>query len=166
MKWMVIAALIAATGLWSQHASAEAISVEGVLEPQEQIKFQFGDGGSHFVLAVRRTGTFAGTGAFDGAQVTEIGWHDVEPPMRGEPIGYLQVTASNGDIAVLRWQVRAAFIAGPDGKPQLFDNGVWTLVRGTGAFADQHGVGSVVLKPMGGPTKFILDGEIGDAPAG
>ena len=79
------------------------------------------------------------------------------------PRGYLQVTAANCDVAVLHWAVKAAFMKGEDGLA-LFDNGSWRLVSGTGRFADKRGVGSLVLKPAGGPTKFILEGEVGDEP--
>lgn len=163
MKSPFVLALAAAAALVAGSAAADPVSVEAVLEPQEQMKFDFADGSKHFVLAVRREGKFKGSGAFAGATVTEFGWHDVNPPVSGDPHGYFQVTAPNGDIAVLRWTVKAAFMKGDDGLA-LFDNGSWRLLRGTGRFADMHGVGSVVIKPRGGPTKFTLEGELGPKP--
>jgi hypothetical protein len=48
--------------------------------------------------------------------------------------------------------------------PALFDNGFWELVSGTGQFKDKRGVGSLVIKPAGGPSMFMLEGEVGDKP--
>lgn len=128
------------------------------------MKFEFADGSKHFVLAVRREGKAEGSGIFAGASVTEFGWHDINPPFDGDPQGYLQLTAPNGDVAVLKWVVKAVFMKG-DGKPALFDNGFWELVNGTGQFANQRGVGSLIIKPAGGPKRlFIIDGEVRPAP--
>lgn len=162
-KSRLILAVAAAAALAGSSAGAEPVSVDILLTPQEQMKFDFADGSKHFVLAVRREGKAEGSGPFAGAAVTEFGWHDVNPPVSGDPQGYLQLTAENGDIAVLRWDVKAVFLKG-DEKPALFDNGVWTLVSGTGQFAEQRGVGSLVIKPQGGPNLFILEGEVGDKP--
>ncbi len=145
-------------------ATAEPVSFEAVMAPQEQMKFDIGDGSKHFVLAVRREGTAEGEGRFDGASVTEFGWHDINPPMNGDPRGYLRLTDANGDVAVLKWTVRAVFLKG-DGKPALFDNGVWELVSGTGGFEGMAGVGALVIEPAEGEDRrFILTGEIGEAP--
>jgi hypothetical protein len=158
---------IAAAALIGSSAVAEPVSVAAVLTPQESIKFELGDGSKHFVLAVRRAGTFEGSGPFAGASVTEFGWHDVNPPHWGDPRGYLQVKSANGDIAVLKWTVEAVFVKGAD-KPMLVNSGTWKLVSGTGAFAGMAGLGSLVLEPAGGPTKFTLTGQVGEsaAPAG
>lgn len=145
-------------------ALAEPVSVTAVLTPAEQMRFDFADGSGRFVLAVRREGTAEGVGAFAGAQVTEFGWHDIAPPVDGSPRGYLQITQPDGDVAVLRWQVRAVFMKGAE-RPALFDNGYWELVSGTGEFAGKRGVGALEIKPAGGPKRaFILSGEIGDSP--
>ena len=145
-------------------ALADPVSVEAVMTPMEEMKFDLGDGSKHFVLAVRREGVAEGDGAFAGASVVEFGWHDINPPVSGDPRGYLQLTADNGDVAVLSWTVRAIFMAGDDG-PALFDNGVWELVSGTGQFDGMRGVGSLIIKPAGGPKRlFVLDGEVRPAP--
>jgi len=162
MRSSFILAVAAAAAIVGSSALAEPVSVEVMLTPQEQLKFEFADGSKHFVLAVRREGKAEGSGAFAGAAVTEIGWHDINPPVSGDPQGYLQVTAENGDVAILRWTVKATFVKGAEGKPTLFNNGFWELVSGTGQFQDKHGVGSLVIKPQGGPNLFILDGEVGD----
>ena len=164
MKSTFILALTAAAALMAGSALAEPVSIEVLLEPQEQVRFEFGDGSKHFVLAVRREGKAEGSGAFDGAEVTEMGWHDVTPPLSGEPQGYLQMTAKNGDVAVLRWSVKATFVKDQEGKPALFNHGSWELVSGTGQFQDKRGVGSLIIRPQGGPNLFILEGEVGDKP--
>jgi hypothetical protein len=163
MRSSFVLAVAAAAALVGGSALAEPVSVEVLLTPQEQMKFEFADGSKHFVLAVRREGKAEGSGAFAGAAVTEFGWHDVNPPVSGDPRGYLQLTAQNGDIAVLRWTVKATFIKGEKG-PALFDNGVWELVSGTGQFAEKRGVGSLIITPRGGPNLFTLAGEVGDKP--
>lgn len=127
------------------------------------MKFEFADGSNHFVLAVRREGTAEGSGIFADAAVTEFGWHDVNPPVSGDPQGYLQITTENGDVAILHWTVKAIFTKVDDG-PTLFNNGVWKLVGGTGEFEDMHGVGSLRIVPRGGPNLFILEGEVGHKP--
>jgi len=155
-----IAALLFSIGT----AAADPVTVEAVMTPQEEMKFDLGDGSKHFVLAVRREGIAEGEGVFAGASVVEFGWHDINPPISGDPRGYLQLTKENGDVAVLSWTVRAIFMAGNDG-PALFDNGVWELVSGTGQFENMRGVGSLIIKPAGGPKRlFILDGEVRPAP--
>lgn len=161
MKSPLILAAVAM--LAGNTVAADPVSVEILLTPQEQMKFEFADDSEHFVLAVRREGEAEGSGVFAGASVTEFGWHDVNPPVSGSPRGYLQITTENGDVAVLRWLVKAAFMKGEDGVA-LFDNGIWELVSGTGQFADKRGVGSLVIRPQGGPNLFILEGEVGDKP--
>jgi hypothetical protein len=161
MKSSFILAITAAAALAGSVVVAAPVSVEILLTPQEQMKFEFADGSKHFVLAVRREGVAEGSGAFAGAAVTEFGWHDVHPPVSGNPQGYLQITAQDGDVAILRWTVKAVFLKG-EGKPALFDNGVWELVSGTGRFSGMRGVGSLVIVPRGGPNLFILQGEVGD----
>jgi hypothetical protein len=162
MKSPIYLTIATAAALVAGSVVAEPVAVEILLEPQEQVKFDFADGSKHFVLAVRREGKAEGSGAFAGASVTEIGWHDVNPPVSGEPQGYLQMSAGNGDIAILRWSAKATFVKGAEGKPALFNSGFWELVSGTGQFADKRGVGSLVIKPQGGPNLFILEGEVGD----
>lgn len=162
-KKSFLSAIAVAGTLVGGGAAAEPVSVEVLLTPQEQMKFEFADGTKHFVLAVRREGEAEGSGAFADAALTEIGWHDVNPPVWGEPRGYLQLTAHNGDIAVLRWHVKATFVKGQEG-PVLHDYGVWELVGGTGQFQHKRGVGTLVIRPRGGPNLFILEGEVGDKP--
>ncbi|MDH3666541.1 MAG: hypothetical protein OEN23_06390 [Paracoccaceae bacterium] len=157
-------ALVLAATLAAASATAEPISVEAVMTPTDSIKMEFADGSKHFVLMVRREGVAKGSGPFDGAKVVEHGWHDINPPIGGDPQGYLELTAANGDIAYLKWTVRAVFLKGAE-KPKLFDNGFWELVSGTGQFAGMAGVGSLIIKPASKTERlFILEGEIGPRP--
>jgi hypothetical protein len=163
MKSAFVLAIAGLTAVISSGATADPVAVHVLLTPQEQMKFEFADGSKHFVLAVRREGKAEGSGVFAGASVTEFGWHDVNPPISADPHGYLQLTAPNGDVAVLRWTVRAVFMKG-ETTPALFDNGFWELISGTGQFKDKHGVGSLIIKPQGGPNLFMLEGEVGQKP--
>jgi len=166
MRGILIGALaLSAAGLaGAGPVSAEPVSIEAVMAPTRSMRMDFADGSKHFVLMVRREGTAAGVGIFAGAKVVEHGWHDIYPPVAGDPHGYLEMTAPNGDVAYLKWSVRAVFIKGA-GKPALFDNGFWELVSGTGQFAGLAGVGSLAIKAAS-PTDrlFIIEGEVGPKP--
>ncbi|MBU2532856.1 MAG: hypothetical protein KKB37_08945 [Alphaproteobacteria bacterium] len=151
---------VTSTGLMA----ADAISVKAVMAPKESMKMNFGDGTKHFVLLVRREGEAEGKGLLAGASVTEYGWHDINPPKGADPHGYLQFKAGNGDIANIKWTVRAVFFKG-EKQPKLVDYGHWELVSGTGKFADLTGVGTLTIKPAS-PTDrlFTLEGELGPRP--
>lgn len=144
-------------------AVAEPVAVEVLLEPQEHMMFEFADGSNHFVMMARREGIAEGSGVFAGATVTEIGWHDVNPPVSGSPQGYLQITTEEGDVAVLRWLAQAVFTRGED-QPNLVNQGIWELTSGTGRFAEQRGLGSLVIRPTQGTSIFVIEGEVGERP--
>ena len=131
------------------------------MTPKEQMQLNFKDGSNHFVRLVRREGKAAGEGPLAGASVVEYGMHDIIPGIGGNPTGYLEFTAANGDIAYVQWQIGAVFIPGADGKPQLLDNGFWKIVGGTGGLHDLVGAGTLHLRAVS-PTdrKFVLDGEV------
>jgi len=166
MRASLIGALaLATTGLVGvAQVRAEPVRIEAVMTPTQSMRMDFADGSKHFVLMVRREGAATGDGIFAGAKVVEHGWHDIYPPVAGDPHGYLELTAPNGDVAYLKWTVRATFLKGAE-KPALYDNGVWELVSGTGQFAGLAGVGSLLIKPAS-PTdrRFILEGEVGPRP--
>jgi hypothetical protein len=157
---MITAASAAMVLQWGV-AQAEPLKIEAVMTPKEKIQLDFADGSRHFVLMVRREGEAKGAGLLNGTKVVEFGFHDLVPGVGGEPRGYLTLTSANGDIAYLKWQVRAVFVPGPDGKPQLLDNGVWEVAGGTGMFAGLAGAGTLHIKAVS-PTdrKFILDGDL------
>ena len=144
--------------------AAENVSVKAVMVPKESMKMNFHDGSKHFVLLVRREGKAEGQGVLAGVDVTEYGWHDINPPVGADPHGYLQFRASNGDIANIKWTVRAVFLKG-DKKPRLADYGHWELISGTGQFSNKTGVGTLTIKPVSKTDRlFTLTGEIGPRP--
>jgi hypothetical protein len=142
-------------------AMAEPLHVEAVMSPKEQMQLNFKDGTKHFVLLVRREGKAEGTGVLAGTSVVEYGMHDIVPGVGGNPTGYLEMTAANGDIAYINWHIGAVFVPGPDGKPVLLDNGYWQIVGGTGGLKDLVGAGTLHLKAVSATDRrFILDGEV------
>tara|TARA_R110000796_G_scaffold18489_10_gene56007 strand:- start:8206 stop:8697 length:492 start_codon:yes stop_codon:yes gene_type:complete len=161
-KTLVVSSLFGLATLTA--AVAEPVSVKAVMVPQETIRMDFGDGSKHFVLMVRREGKSEGTSALAGASVSEFGWHDIDPPKDGDPHGYLQFTAENGDIANIKFTVRAVFIKEEE-KPRLTDYGYWELVSGTGQFENMTGIGTLTIKSASETDRlFTLDGELGVRP--
>jgi hypothetical protein len=159
-KCYVASAVIGAV-LFYGAAAAEPLKIEAVMTPKEKIQLDFADGSKHFVLMVRREGEAKGTGLLAGAKVVEYGMHDIVPGVGGDPRGYLALTTSSGDVAYVKWRVRAVFVPGTDGKPKLLDNGYWEIAGGTGALAKAKGAGTLHIKAAS-PTdrKFILDGDV------
>lgn len=151
------AALLAVAG----PALADPLSVQATMVPKEQIKLDFKDGSGHFVLMVRREGTVTGTGLLNGATLVEYGRHDIVPGVAGDPSGYLVATKGEGDVAYIKWTVRAIFLPGKDGKPELNDNGFWEVVSGTGSFKGLKGAGTLHIRSAG-PTDriFVLEGKL------
>lgn len=162
---LISAALaIAASMLLGSAAMADPLNVQATMVPKEQIKLDFKDGSGHFVLMVRREGVAAGTGLLDGVQIVEYGRHDIVPGVAGDPSGYLVATKGEGNIAYIKWTVRAVFLPGKDGKSELNDNGFWEVVSGTGSFKGLKGAGTLHIKSAN-PTDriFILDGQLAGA---
>lgn len=156
--------IVAAVVLVSSAAYAADLSVKAVMAPTDVLKMDFKDGSKHFVAMVRREGKAEGTGALAGASVTEYGWHDINPPMGAHPQGYLQFETADGDIANVKFTIRAVFFKG-DEKPRLVDYGFWELVSGTGQFDGMTGVGTLTIKPASKTDRtFTLNGEIGPRP--
>lgn len=151
------AAILGATG----SAMADSLNIQATMVPKEQIKLDFQDGSGHFVLMVRREGTASGSGLFADAQFVEFGRHDIVPGVSGDPSGYLVATKGAGNVAYIKWTVRAIFLPGKDGKPELNDNGFWEIVSGTGTFKGLKGAGTLHIKSAN-PTDrvFILDGNL------
>lgn len=142
-------------------AWAEPLSVKAVMTPKEQIRVDLPTSQKHFVVFVKRDGKAAGIGILDGAELTEYGMHDIRPGVDGSPRGYIVAKLPNGDQAVIRWEVQATFIPGPEGKPKLLDNGVWRFIGGTGGLEEIKGAGIMHIKAVS-PTarEFSLDGEV------
>lgn len=162
---MVLVAVFLSAFLPVSAVEANPLKIEAILSPKEQIQLDFADGSKHFVLMVRREGKAEGQGMLAGAAVTEYGMHDLIPGVGGEPRGYLVFTRPDGDIAYIKWLVRAVFVPGPDGKPKLLDNGIWEVASGTGKLKKLQGAGTLHIKPVS-PTdrRFILEGELVLAP--
>jgi len=157
---IALSALILAAG----PALAEEITIEAVMVPQEQMRLDFEDGSNHFVLMVRREGTANGSGVLDGAEVTEHGWHDIEPGVGGNPRGYLTFDTGDG-LVYVQFRVRAVFIPNEAGGMRLLDNGYWEVVGATGAMEGLHGAGTLHITPAPAPAAapdrlFQLTGEL------
>ena len=142
-------------------AQAEPVKFEALVAQKEAIRLEFADASKHFFLLVRREGKSQGQGPLADATVQEYGAHDIVPGVGGEPRGYLEFATSDGDKAYVKWTIQAVFVAGPDGKPKLLDNGVWQVVGGTGKLEKLQGAGTFHLVPTG-PTerRFVMDGEL------
>jgi len=165
LKALVTGSIIAAVGVLASTATYAAdLSIKAVMAPTDVLKMDFKDGSKHFVAMVRREGKAEGAGALAGASVTEYGWHDINPPKGGNPQGYLQFETADGDIANIKFTIRAVFFKG-DEKPRLADYGFWELVSGTGQFGGMTGVGTLTIKPASKTDRtFTLDGELGPKP--
>jgi hypothetical protein len=160
-------AAVGACLAWSWGAALSApVTVEAVVSPKEQIRLDFTDGSRHFVAMVRRDGKATGDSPLAGADVSEYGFHDVVPGEGGDPRGYLAFTSGEGNVAYIKWTIRAVFVPGADGKPKLLDQGFWEVVGGSGRFKGMKGAGVVNLKSVSATDrKFILTGElVGAAP--
>lgn len=146
-------------------AAAEPVSLDVVLAPKDQIRLEFEDDSRHSLSLTQREGTAEGSGVFAGANVVEYGMHDVVVGEGGEASGYLAATATGGDIAYIQWQLRALFVAGPDGKAKVIDNGHWELAGGTGQFASMRGVGTIRIEFVSKTDRrYVLEGDISPAP--
>lgn len=141
-------------------AHAAPLDIQATMVPRDQIKLDFQDGTGHFVLMVKREGVASGSGILEGAELVEYGRHDIVPGVAGDPSGYLVATKGNGNVAYIKWTVRAIFLPGKDGKPVLHDNGFWEVTSATGALKGLRGAGTLHIKAAN-PTDriFILKGE-------
>jgi hypothetical protein len=142
-------------------AYAAPIALEAVVATKEQVRLDFADGSKHFVAMVRREGSASGNGPLAQARVTEYGRHDIVPGTGGDANGYLVFDSGNGDLAYLKWIVRALYVPGADGKQVLLDGGMWEIVGASGRFAGLRGAGTLRIRQLS-PTerKFSIDGEM------
>jgi hypothetical protein len=158
---VLVVGLVAGLGWTGAEAAADPMKIEAVMSPKEQIKLDFKDDSKHFVLFVRREGQAEGSGPLAGGAVVEYGMHDLVPGVGGDPRGYLEFTVPSGDVAYIKWTVRAVFVPGEGGKPRLLDNGIWEIVGGTGAFAGMKGAGILHIKPeTKTDRRFILEYDL------
>ena len=155
-----LALCLGATG-----AAAEPMILDVVLSPKDQINLDFKDDNRHFVILMQREGSADGGGVFKGAKVVEYGLHDITRGESGKASGYFEATTTGGDIAYFRWRLRAVFVAGPDGKAKVINNGYWELTGGTGQFATLRGVGNMLLEFVSKTERrFVLEGDVSPAP--
>lgn len=161
MKKLLFAATAAIVLGASLPVSAAEIAVKAVMVPKEQMRLDFADGSKHFLLMVRREGKAAGTGPLAGANVTEFGYHDIIPGDSGDPRGYLVFSLPSGDLAYVKWTVRAVFVPGADGKSKLLDNGVWEIVGATGQLKGLKGAGILHIHAVSPENReYELTGEL------
>jgi hypothetical protein len=162
MKAQLLAAtLVAGLSCIATMAFASDIRIKAVMTPKEQMQLNFADGSKHFLLMVRREGKAAGTGPLAGSSVTEYGYHDIIPGDSGDPRGYLVFALPNGDAAYVKWQVRAIFVSGDDGKPKLLDNGFWEIAGATGQLKGMKGAGTLHIRAVSpSDREFELTGEL------
>lgn len=164
-SWRTLAGGLVAFGLAAGPAVAEPVNIQAVLKPKEQIRLDFADNSEKVVLLVRREGTSIGTGVLAGLKATEYGMYDLLPGVGGDPRGYLEMTAQDGDVAYIKWQLRVVFVAEADGEPILLDNGYWELVGGTGRFKGLKGAGVLHITSVSeDDRRFMLTGDIVAAP--
>jgi hypothetical protein len=141
--------------------NAAPITIEANVETKEQIRLDFVDGSKHFVVMVRREGAATGSGPFDGASVSEYGRHDIIPGIGGDPSGYLVFAQGEGNVAYVKYMVRAVYVPSADGKLAVLDNGVWELVGGTGRYKDLRGAGMMRIRQLSTKDrKFVLNGDL------
>jgi len=139
--------------------------LDAVVSTKEDITLAFKDDDRHLVTLLRREGGADGSGVFEGAQVVEYGMHDVTSGDDAEASGYIEATTTGGDIAYFRWRLRAFFVAGPDGKAKLINNGYWELAGGTGQFATMRGVGTMKIEFVNKTDRrYVFEGDISPAP--
>lgn len=157
--------LVACFGAAVSAAVAAPVRIEALLTPKDQTRLDFADGSKHFVMMVKREGKATGTGPLAGTIATEYGRHDIVPGVSGDAGGYLVFTAPEGEIAYVKWLVRAVFVPGEGNKPLLLDNGVWEVVGGTGKFKGLKGAGTLHIKAVS-PTdrNYILEGHLVSLP--
>lgn len=149
----------------SAGVAAEPMTLDVVLSPKDEIRLDFKDNNHHFVILTEREGDATGSGVFLGAKVFEYAMHDMTRGDGGEASGYLEVTTTGGDIAYIRWRLRALFVVGADGKTKVIDNGYWELTGGTGQFASQRGVGTLLLEFVSkADRRYVLEGDISPTP--
>lgn len=142
-------------------ALAEELAIEAVMSPVNEMRLDFEDDSSRFVLLVQRQGEASGTGLFDGATATEYGMHSIQPGVDGNASGYLVFEDADGDKAYLDWTLRAVFAADGDGNPTLLDNGFWEVAGGTGKHQGLKGAGTFHLEIIDDTDRnYIFAGDV------
>jgi hypothetical protein len=156
-----LAAAAAFCALANGAALAAPIKMEAVLTPKADSKLDFADGTKRYLLATQREGKAAGNGPLAGATMLEWGVHDVNPAAGANANGYLVFTTADGDIAYLKYQFRAVFVPGPEGKRRLLANGFWETTGGTGKLKGLRGAGTLQISaPSPKERQWVLTGDL------
>lgn len=160
----IILSLALFLSIGSNEGQAEPMTLDAVVSTTQDISLAFKDDDRHFVTLLLREGSAKGDGVFTNAKVVEYGMHDVTRGDRAKASGYIEATTIEGDIAYFRWRLRAAFVAGPDGKPKLVNSGNWELTGGTGQFATLRGVGTMYIEFLNKTERrYVLEGDLSPA---
>lgn len=156
-----LAAAAAFCALANGAALAAPIEMEAVLAPKADSKLDFADGTQRYLLATQREGKAAGNGPLAGATMLEWGVHDVNPAVGANANGYLVFTTAEGDVAYLKYQFRAVFLPGPEGKRRLLANGFWETTGGTGKLKGLRGAGPLQISaPSPKERRWVMTGDL------
>jgi hypothetical protein len=160
-----LAAAVAICAFANGAAVAAPVKIEAVLTPKAaDSKLEFADGSKRYLLATQREGKASGSGPLAGATMLEWGVHDVNPAEGANANGYLLFTTLDGDIAYLKYQFRAVFLPGPEGKRRLLANGFWETTGGTGKLKGLRGAGTLqITAPSPKERQWVLTGDLTSA---
>ena len=78
----------------------------------------------------------------------------------GEQSGTSTLTAANGDTLVITF-VGTVQLEGPDPEDPVTFDGTWTVIDGTGRFADATGSGTYTGSAAGPAGTLVLIGTVG-----
>ena len=157
----VLSHLVAAAtfcALANAAALAAPMKIEATIAPKADSRLDFADGSKRYLLAAQREGKTAGTGPLAGTTMLEWGFHDVNPAVGAHVNGYLVFTATDGDVAYLKYQFRAVPVTGSDGKTRFLANGFWETAGGTGKLKSLRGAGTVHVNPA--ERRWTLEGDL------
>lgn len=142
-------------------ALSAPMKIEAVIAPKSESKLEFADGSKRYLLATQREGKAAGNGPLAGATMLEWGVHDVHPGAGANANGYLVFTTPDGDMAYLKYQFRAVFLPGPEGKQRPLINGFWETTGSSGKLKGLRGAGTLqITAPSPKERQWVLTGDL------
>ncbi len=147
-RWATLV-LVLSGAVVTTMVAAEPLKIEMRLSNPQQLRIDFPLVGAekHFATFVKREGAVPAGSTWAGAKVQEVGLHDVFPGDRVWGTGYITFTLPNGDQVSMKHEFNASFLPTPDGKMAPVDQGVWTILGGSGTQAGVRGVGHFQFKP-------------------
>lgn len=152
---------VALLALVASPAAAEPLKMKILYRLAEQTRYEIPlpDSEKHWVRIAKFTGTVEGGGPFDGAQATEMGFHDVFPGKGGVGAPLYHVLAlKGGGTVTLRGDRELIVIPTGTDKPAMVYSGQWRVLGGTGAMAGIQGAGTYRTSPLS-PTESRLEFE-------